>query len=54
MSKEQLIGNLELRHITSLIKEGKRLDNRDLLDIRPLEIIPGVIEKAEGSAEVRC
>ncbi len=53
MGKEQLIGNLELRHITSLIKEGKRLDNRGLLDIRSLEIIPGVIEKAEGSAEVR-
>jgi ribosomal RNA-processing protein RRP42 (EC 3.1.13.-) len=32
---------------------GKRVDNRGLLDYRPLTITPNIIEKAEGSALVK-
>lgn len=38
--------------IWDLVSKGKRVDGRDLLEYRPIKISTGVIEKAEGSAEV--
>ncbi|AEH24077.1 exosome complex protein Rrp42 [Pyrococcus yayanosii] len=40
-------------HILSILKEGKRIDDRGFEDYRPIEIQVGVIEKAEGSALVK-
>ncbi len=33
-----------------LIKDGKRLDGRDITDLRPMKIQAGVLKKADGSA----
>ena len=47
-----LVTKVRLRQIEQLIEQGKRLDDRGLLDTRPIKIEQGVIEKAEGSARV--
>ncbi len=36
-----------------LLKEGKRIDGRDFLSYREISVKQGVIERAEGSAEVK-
>jgi exosome complex component RRP42 len=41
------------RYCLKLIKNGKRVDGRDLLEFREIEIIPGIIKNAEGSASVK-
>ena len=46
------IENLRKEQMLQLLAKGKRLDDRGLLDYRPLKIEVGVIEKAEGSAKV--
>ena len=43
VSREQVI---------ELLKEGKRIDGRGLLDPRPIQMEVGVVERAEGSAIV--
>ena len=53
MRSEQILGNLERKHLTDLLAKGKRVDSRDFMEVRPLEIIPNVIKKAEGSAMVK-
>lgn len=45
--------NVQEEYLASLAKDGKRLGNRGFEDLRKVEIEPGVIEKAEGSARVR-
>ena len=47
-----LVTKVRLRQIEQLIEQGKRLDERGLLDTREIKIEQGVIEKAEGSARV--
>ncbi len=39
--------------LIDLMKEGKRIDGRGLMDYRKIEITTGISRKAEGSAEVR-
>ena len=47
-----LVTKVRLRQIAELLEKGKRLDDRGLLDYRPIKIEQGLIERAEGSA--RC
>lgn len=53
MRSEQILGNLERKHLTDLLAKGKRVDSRDFMEVRPIEILPNVIKKAEGSAMVK-
>lgn len=46
------VAKLEQRTVVDLITKGKRLDERGALDYRPLTITLGIIEKANGSAQV--
>ncbi|MEM3522775.1 MAG: exosome complex protein Rrp42 [Candidatus Bathyarchaeia archaeon] len=55
MSSTPLITNLskiEQKTILDLLSKGKRIDGRFLLDFRELKIEYGVIEKANGSAQL--
>lgn len=47
-----LVTRVRLKQISQHIADGKRLDERGLLDYRPIKIEQGVIEKAEGSARI--
>jgi exosome complex component RRP42 len=47
-----LVTKVRLKQIEALLEQGKRLDERGLMDYRPIQIEQGVIEKAEGSARV--
>jgi exosome complex component RRP42 len=53
VANEAILGTLEYKHISSLLKEGRRLDGRSLLEMRPFEVTADVIEKAEGSAQIK-
>ncbi len=44
--------NLKRDEIIELAKEGKRIDGRNLMDYRKIDIKTGIIEKANGSAQV--
>jgi exosome complex component RRP42 len=46
------VAKLEQKIVVDLILKGKRLDERTPLDYRPMTIMLGVIDKANGSAEV--
>jgi exosome complex component RRP42 len=46
------VAKLEQKPVHDLIVKGKRLDERNPLDYRPLTIMLGTIEKANGSAQV--
>ncbi len=53
MRSEEIVGSLERRYLSDLLQKGKRTDNRAFLEGRPIQIIPNVIKKAEGSAMVK-
>lgn len=46
------VAKLEQKTVVDLISKGKRPDERGPLDYRPLTITLGIIEKANGSAQV--
>ena len=46
------LAKLEQKTVRDLILKGKRIDDRGPLDYRPLTIVLGVVEKANGSAQV--
>jgi len=46
------LAKLEQKTVQELILKGKRVDERGPLDYRPLTIMLGTVEKANGSAEV--
>ena len=46
------VAKLEQKAVHDLIVKGKRLDERGALDYRPLTVTLGIIEKANGSAQV--
>ncbi len=50
MAKKGLISVVEREHILSLLNHGKRTDGRSFNEFRKITIIPGYIQKAEGSA----
>jgi exosome complex component RRP42 len=53
MRSEAIVGVLEKQYVTKLLEKGKRVDGRGLLANRPIQIIPNVVKKAEGSAMVK-
>ncbi len=46
------VAKLEQKTVRDLILKGKRIDDRGPLDYRPLTIMLGTVEKANGSAQV--
>ncbi len=44
---------LDTNFIKEMVGRGKRLDNRELDEYRKIEVQPGIISSAEGSARVR-
>ena len=53
MRKDEIVGDLERSYIRDLLEKGERIDGRGMMDGRPIQIIPNVIKKAEGSAMVK-
>jgi len=53
MTSTSIIDKLKRNKILDLLKEGKRIDGRELDEFRPLHIDTGVIPHADGSARVR-
>ncbi|MDO8428778.1 MAG: exosome complex protein Rrp42 [Candidatus Diapherotrites archaeon] len=49
-TKEDIIWELRSEEVLKSIKQGKRMDGRDLLDYRTLKIETNVSENADGSA----
>lgn len=47
------ISNITRKRIVDYLSEGKRFDNRKLLEYRKIEIETGISNKAEGSARVK-
>jgi exosome complex component RRP42 len=48
----EVIANIQRRRILDQLRQDKRIDGRGLLDYRPIQVNPGVIGKASGSAWV--
>jgi exosome complex component RRP42 len=48
----EVIANIRRRRILDHVREDKRIDGRGLLDYRPIQVNPGFIGKASGSAWV--
>ena len=53
MTKSPMIIGIKQKRIAELVSSGKRLDGRGLTDYREIQVEPGVIERAEGSARIR-
>jgi exosome complex component RRP42 len=49
----EIVHQLMRSHIQKLAAAGKRVDGRGLEEFRPLEILKGYVESAEGSARVK-
>lgn len=49
---DRIISTLEKNYIIKLLKQGQRLDNRKLMEYRPVRIINSFVPKAEGSADI--
>jgi exosome complex component RRP42 len=50
---DSVVVNVKKKRITEILAKGKRTDGRGLTDYREIQIEPGAIERAEGSARVR-
>lgn len=48
-----IVINVKKKRITELLTKGKRTNGRGLTEYREIQVEPGVIERAEGSARVR-
>src|SRR5213080_5113410 len=46
------VAKLEQKTVVDLVTKGKRIDERGLESYRPIQIQVGLIEKANGSAQV--
>ncbi|MHA2244927.1 MAG: exosome complex protein Rrp42 [Candidatus Hodarchaeales archaeon] len=53
MRSDDIVGSLEKRYLTDLLAKKERVDSRGFWEGRPIQIIPNVIKKAEGSAMVK-
>ncbi|MHA2174528.1 MAG: exosome complex protein Rrp42 [Candidatus Hodarchaeales archaeon] len=53
MRSEDIVGVLEKKYLTTVLEKGSRVDGRDYWERRPIQVIPNVINKAEGSAMVK-
>jgi exosome complex component RRP42 len=47
-----IVARVKQKRIAELIAKGKRLDGRGLTEYREIQIEPGLVERAEGSARV--
>jgi exosome complex component RRP42 len=52
MTNEPIVMHIKKKRITELLANGKRSDGRAPTEYRPIQIEPGVIERAEGSARI--
>lgn len=50
---KEIIAKITKDYLYRLIQEGKRIDGRDMMEYRDLQITPGWIGPAEGSARVK-
>jgi exosome complex component RRP42 len=50
---DSTVVNVKKKRITEILAKEKRTDGRGLTEYRQIQIEPGVIERAEGSARVR-
>ncbi len=50
---KEILSKITKDYLHRMVKEGKRIDDRDMLEYRDIEIKAGEIEPAEGSARVR-
>lgn len=53
MRSEDIVGVLEKNYLANVLEKGVRVDERGFWERRPVQIIPNVINKAEGSAMVK-
>jgi len=53
MTSETIVMRIKKKRITELLEKDTRSDGRALTEYRNVEIEPGAIERAEGSARVR-
>ncbi|MFX0049820.1 MAG: exosome complex protein Rrp42 [Candidatus Hodarchaeota archaeon] len=53
MRSDEIIGTLERKYLGDLLEKGNRTDGRSFWERRPIQLIPNVIKKAEGSAMVK-
>ncbi len=53
MSQRSPLSEVKKGHITTLLAKGKRSDGRSFGELRPVSIIEGAIETAEGSARMK-
>jgi len=50
---EEIIPEIKKEHILELLEKGQRVDGRDFDGYREIKLDTGMIQKAEGSAEVK-
>jgi exosome complex component RRP42 len=48
-----IVSRLKRKKIQEAVDQGRRMDGRSLSEYREFEIKPGILEKVEGSAEVK-
>jgi exosome complex component RRP42 len=48
----KVVSSLEKKYIVKLLKQGKRIDGRELFEFREIKIKTNFVPKAEGSADV--
>ena len=52
MDAPQVVSTIQRKYVLDLLRKGKRIDGRDLLEFREVKINANIVPKAEGSAEV--
>ncbi|MFA5772174.1 MAG: exosome complex protein Rrp42 [Thermoplasmata archaeon] len=50
---EEIVADIKKDYIYHLAETGKRVDNREFDEVRPIKIETGVVSSAEGSARVK-
>ena len=48
-----IVSRLKRKKIKEVLAAGKRMDGRDLLEFREMQIRTNFVEKSEGSSEVK-
>ncbi len=48
----EVVSSLEKKYISKLLKQGKRIDGRNLFEFREVKVTTNFVPKAEGSADV--
>ncbi|MHA1341593.1 MAG: exosome complex protein Rrp42 [Promethearchaeota archaeon] len=53
MGISEVVSSIEKKYILKLLRKGKRIDGRELFEVRDISIQTNIVPKAEGSADVR-